>query len=183
MHKLTNLELYLRPVSIADAPLLLASTQIEEIRYMTGTTVDFTLEQIEQHILKCQNNTNRYDFAICLNANHQMIGELVIMDIDQVNKSAGFRISMCNIELTGQGYGTQAMNLALDFVFNVLNLEQLELEVYSHNKRGLHIYKKLGFKIIDILKNALIYKGEHIDEIKMLILKSDYKQAIENPYF
>lgn len=174
MHKLTNQKLYLRPVRIEDAPLILASTQIEEIRYMTGTTVDFTLEQIQQHILNCQNNKSRYDFAICLNSNHQMIGELVIMDIDQVHKSAGFRISMCNIELTGQGYGTQAMNLALDFVFNVLNLEQLGLEVYSHNKRGLHVYKKLGFKTVDILKNGLIYKGEQIDEIKMTLLKDDY---------
>lgn len=176
MHKPTNLELYLRPVRIEDAPVILASTQIEEIRYMTGTTVDFTLAQIEQHILNCQNNTSRYDFAICWNSNHQMIGELVIMGIDHVHKSAGFRISMCNIELTGQGYGTQAMNLALDFVFNVLNLEQLELEVYRHNKRGLHVYKKLGFKTVGILKNALIYKGEHIDEIKMTLLKADYSQ-------
>ena len=46
MHKLENLEIYLRPVTIEDAPLLLASVQIEEIRYMTGTTADFTLEQI-----------------------------------------------------------------------------------------------------------------------------------------
>ena len=174
MHKIKHLELYLRPVKIEDAPLLLASTQIEEIRYMTGTTVDFTLAQIQQHILKCQKDTSRYDFAICLNTNHQMIGELVVMDIDQVHKTAGFRISMCNIGLTGQGYGTQATYLALDFVFNTLDLEQLELEVYSHNQRGLHVYQKLGFRIVDILKHALNYKGEYSDEIKMTILKDDY---------
>ena len=176
MHKLENLEIYLRPVKIEDAPLLLESTQIEEIRYMTGTTVDFTLEQIQQHILKCQTDSNRYDFAICMKRNHQMIGELVIMDIDQVHKTAGFRISMCHIGLTGQGYGTQAIHLVLDFVFNTLGLEQLELEVYSHNQRGLHVYQKLGFKTVDILKNALIYKGEYIDEIKMTLLKADYFQ-------
>ena len=178
MHKPTNLEIYLRPVTIEDAPLLLASTKVEEIRYMTGTTANFTLEQIQQHILKSQNNTSRYDFAICLKSNHQMIGELVIMDIDQVNKHAGFRISMCNIALTGQGYGTQAIRLALDFVFNTLNLEQLELEVYSHNQRGLHVYQKLGFKVVDIIKNALNYKGKHSDEIRMLMLKSDYDQEL-----
>jgi len=176
MHKFENLEIYLRPVTIEDAQLLLASVQIEEIRYMTGTTADFTLEQIQQHILKCQKDTSRYDFAICLNSNHQMIGELVIMDIDQVHKTAGFRISMCHIGLTDQGYGTQAISLVLEFVFNTLNLEQLELEVYSHNQRGLHVYQKLGFKIVDIIKNALNYKGKHSDEIKMLMLRSDYDQ-------
>ena len=105
-----------------------------------------------------------------------MIGELVIMDIDQVYKTAGFRISMCHIRLTGQGYGTQAISLVLEFVFNTLNLERLELEVYSHNQRGLHVYQKLGFKTVDIIKNALNYKGKHSDEIKMLMLKSDYNQ-------
>lgn len=109
--------IYLRTLAETDAPLFLANTQDEEIRYMTGTKSTFTLEQIQQHIKNVNEDSSRYDFAICLNSNNQMIGELSVFDIEQDNKKAGFRISMCSIDFTGKGFGTEAIRLILKFVF------------------------------------------------------------------
>ena len=170
--------IFLRPLQEADAQILLNSTNDEELRYMTGTKSSFTLEQIQQHIRNCEKDSTRYDFAICLNSNNQMIGELSISEIDEDNSKAGFRISMNGTELTGKGFGTEAIKLTLKFVFEELNLNRLQLEVFSHNIRGIKAYEKTGFKKEGVLRDSIYYNGQFSDEIIMSILKREYEEYI-----
>ena len=173
--RLESKRIYLRPLCVLDAPIMLESTMDQEIRYMTGTNSIFSLEQIKKHIDHINNDDSRYDFAICLNSNDEMIGELSILDIDEVNKKAGFRISMAAISLTGKGYGTEAIKIVLRFVFEQLQLNRLQLEVFSHNIRGISAYEKVGFVKEGILRQSIYIDNRYSDEIIMAILKSDYK--------
>lgn len=172
--RLIGERIYLRSTLESDASIMLEYTQNEEIRYMTGTTTEFTLEQIIAHIRNVKKDTSRYDFAICLKDSDEMIGELAILDIDEENKKAGFRITLASISLTGKGYGTEAMKLIIDFVFNQLKLNRIELEVFSHNLRGIRAYEKIGFVKEGVLRQSLYYNDTYSDEIIMAMLKSDY---------
>ncbi|MHA4044065.1 GNAT family N-acetyltransferase [Bacillus cereus] len=176
--RLESERIYLRPLCQLDAPIILESTMDDEIRYMTGTKSTFSLEQITKHIDHINNDSSRYDFAICLQSTEEMIGELSILDIDEENKRAGFRISMLSIALTGQGYGTEAIKIVLRFVFEQLSLNRLQLEVFSHNLRGIKAYEKVGFAKEGTLRQSLFYNDTYSDGIIMAILKSDY---IERP--
>lgn len=147
----------------------------DEIRYMTGTKSTFSLEQIKTHIDHINNDSSRYDFAICLKNTDEMIGELSILDIEEENKRAVFRISMLSIALIGKGYGTEAITIVLRFVFEQLSLNRLQLEVFSHNLRGIRAYEKVGFVKEGTLRQSLFYNDTFSDEIIMAILKSDYK--------
>nr|WP_231681753.1 GNAT family N-acetyltransferase [Exiguobacterium acetylicum] len=123
MH-LTAERIFLRPLDVTDAHVLFEQTQDETLRYLTGTTATFSLEQIEQHILSIQAEPTRFDFAIYLNSG-VMIGECSILDIDAELKQAGFRISMRALPWTGQGYGTEAIACIIRFVsrnFDFINL-------------------------------------------------------------
>ncbi|MGE7932614.1 GNAT family N-acetyltransferase [Viridibacillus arvi] len=173
-----NLEserIYLRSIMESDAPIILESTKDEEIRYMTGTKSTFSLDQIQSYINNISKDSSRIDLAICLKENDQMIGDLSITDIEEDAKKAGLRISMNSIELTGKGYGTEAIRLTLRFVFEELKLNRLQLEVFSHNTRGIRTYEKVGFIKEGTLREALYYNGKYSDEIIMSILKKDYK--------
>ncbi|PEJ73166.1 GNAT family N-acetyltransferase [Bacillus wiedmannii] len=176
--RLESKRIYLRPLCQLDAPIILESTTDDEIRYMTGTKSTFSLEQIKTHIDHINNDSSRYDFAICLKSTEEMIGELSILDIDEENKRAGFRISMLSIALTGQGYGTEAITIVLKFVFEQLYLNRLQLEVFSHNLRGIRAYEKVGFVKEGTLRQSLFYNDTFSDEIIMAILKSDYKDML-----
>ncbi|MGG0657872.1 GNAT family N-acetyltransferase [Rummeliibacillus pycnus] len=173
--KLESERLYLRPICIEDARDILNATKDEEIRYMTGTKTKFTLEQIRAHIERINEDTTRYDFAICLKSTDKMIGELSILDIIEEDRKAGFRISMNSIALTGNGYGTEAIKRIIHFVFKELGLNRLQLEVFSHNPRGIRVYEKVGFKKEGVLRQALYYNGTYSDEIIMGMLKSDFE--------
>lgn len=173
--RLESERIYLRPLCELDAPLILKSTTDKEIRYMTGTKPTFSLEQIKTHIDNINNDSSRYDFAICSKSTDEMIGELSILNIDEDNQRAGFRISLSSIPLTGKGYGTEAIKIVLKFVFEKLALNRLQLEVFSHNLRGIKAYEKVGFVKEGTLRQSLLYNDTFSDEIIMAILKSDYK--------
>ncbi|UYX50203.1 GNAT family N-acetyltransferase [Bacillus thuringiensis] len=173
--RLESERIYLRTLCELDAPIILESTMDEEIRYMTGTKSNFSLEQIQTHIDKVNNDSSRYDFAICLKGTDEMIGELSILDIDEGNQRAGFRISMASVAFTGKGYGTEAIKIVLSFVFEQLKLNRLQLEVFSHNLRGMRAYEKVGFVKEGTLRQSLYYNDAYSDEIIMAILKSEYK--------
>ncbi|MEG0254217.1 MAG: GNAT family protein [Vagococcus sp.] len=165
---------YLRKLEVSDGINMYLGYQDKDLTYLTGTESDFSLEQIEGHILHCQGDDSRYDFAICLKASDEMIGELSVVDIEVENESAAFRISMLSLQLTGKGYGTEAIKLVVDFVFNKLNLNRLQLEVYSHNPKGIRAYEKAGFVYEGRRRQVLKIRNEFSDEIIMAILKEDY---------
>lgn len=169
--------IYLRPLEISDAQNYQKSTKDEEIRYMTATLREFDLEEVINHIERIIKDTSREDYAICLNTNGEMVGELSLVDIDLSNKSAGFRISMNSTEHISKGLGTEAIELVIAHVFETLQLNRLQLEVFSHNERGIKAYEKAGFKQEGILREALFYGGHYSDEIIMSIIKSDLSKT------
>jgi len=163
---LTAERIFLRPLDVTDAHVLFEQTQDETLRYLTGTTATFSLEQIEQHILSIQADPTRFDFALCLNSG-EIIGECSILDIEADLKQAGFRISMRALPWTSQGDGTEAISCIFQFCFEELRLHQLELEVFSHNERAIAAYKKVGFHIVETIPDAVSYQGISFDEIVM----------------
>ncbi|MBC5637317.1 GNAT family N-acetyltransferase [Ornithinibacillus sp. BX22] len=165
---------YLRPLTKEDNKSILNAVHDEEIRYMTGTRNMFTMEQINAQIDRILEDDSRYDFAICLVEADGIIGDLTILDIDKMNRKAGFRIALHDKKYFNKGYGTEAVELALAFTFKELKLNRLQLEVYSHNKRGIKAYEKVGFKVEGVLRDSLFYNEAYSDEIIMGILAEDY---------
>ncbi|MGL6101552.1 MAG: GNAT family N-acetyltransferase [Exiguobacterium acetylicum] len=163
---LTVERIFLRPIDVTDSHVLFEQTQDETLRYLTGTTAIFSLEQIEQHILSVQADATRHDFAICLTSG-ETVGECSILDIDSDSGTAGFRISLRALSLTGQGYGTEAIACISRFCFEELQLGQLELEVFSHNERAIAAYKKVGFQTVKKNINVMINEQDFFDEIIM----------------
>jgi len=165
---------YIRPIKEEDMESIYQSCQDEEFLYMTGTRKSFTLESIINSYKQFREDPTRSDFAICFLHNHRVIGDLAILDIDHDNQKAGFRISLHDKNMTNKGYGTEATKLAQTYTFEELNLNRLELEVFSHNIRGIKAYEKAGFKIEGVLRQSLFMKNTYSDEILMGMLRDEY---------
>ncbi|WP_260681925.1 GNAT family N-acetyltransferase [Alkalicoccobacillus porphyridii] len=166
---------YLRKLEPTDLLSLHQALDDEEILYMTGTRRTFTFEQVQQFYKKCVEDDTRHDFAICLTENDRLIGDLAIMNIETEDHKAAFRIALYRTDLTGKGYGTEAVKQAIEFAFDELGLNRLQLEVYSHNPRGYHAYKKAGFIEEGRLRQTLYMNGQYSDEIIMSVLREDYE--------
>jgi len=165
---------YLRSIKDEDIESIYKSCQDEEFLYMTGTRKTFKLDEIIKSYKQFSEDPTRYDFAVCLLDNNEVIGDLAVLEVDKVNRKAGFRISLHNKNIINKGYGTEATKLAQKFTFEELKLNRLELEVFSHNPRGIKAYEKAGFKKEGVLRNSLYMNDRYSDEVLMGMLHEEY---------
>lgn len=145
----------------------------EEGRRLTGTHQEITEEGARRWIATRQDHHDRADWAIVRRADDQVLGEVVLNELDEHNESVSFRISLVGPAVFGQGYGTEATRLALDYAFDVAGLHRVHLEVYDINPRARRVYEKCGFVLEGRQRDALRWDGRWHDAITMAILATD----------
>jgi RimJ/RimL family protein N-acetyltransferase len=167
-------KIVLRPYRKTDAPTILTATQDPTVRYFTGTQATFTLEQIERYIDNFEGSDDRVGFIIALPETLEAVGEVVILEIDQRNRSAHIRIALFRVEDLNKGYGSEAMRLMVDYGFRTLNLHRLGLDVFTFNARAIHVYEKIGFKQEGLQRDTL-FDGERFHStVVMGILEDEW---------
>lgn len=170
-------KIVLRPYRAEDAQTLYESVQEPIGRRLTGTHQHFSMEQIERYLARYIDSTpeDRLGYIIAQPDTLAALGEVVILDIDPDNHSAGIRIALFSPDDFGKGYGTEAMRLMLAQAFQTLKLHRLALEVYDFNPRAQRVYEKVGFRREGLLRDALFYDGEYHDTIVMSILAHEWQ--------
>lgn len=92
-----------------------------------------------------------------------LIGLVEIDGISQNNRFAWISIGFGIENERGKGYGYEALSLAVNYAFNELNLERLQLNVISYNEAGIRLYEKLGFKKEGVYREAVLRDGIRSD--------------------
>ncbi|WDC84804.1 GNAT family protein [Caloramator sp. mosi_1] len=116
-------------------------------------------------------------FAIVLNEVDKLIGNVGLHNINWISRTAEIGILIGDKFYWGQGYAKEAMELLLDYAFNMLNLHMVYLKVYGYNVSAIRCYEKVGFKYAGRLREAIEVAGERYDVIYMDILKSEFKSV------
>ncbi|MBW4486398.1 MAG: GNAT family N-acetyltransferase [Trichocoleus desertorum ATA4-8-CV12] len=75
----------------------------------------------------------------------------------------------------GQGYGSAAMQLALTFAFEELNLHRIQLTVFSYNDRAIALYEKLGFQREGVYREFVHRSGDRYDMYLYGLLRPEWK--------
>lgn len=150
--------------------------QDHEVNRLTGSQKEFTRDEIIDWIRKISViNNDRVDLMIILKRTNELLGEVVLNEIDSINRSANIRIGIQGTQHRGKGYGTEAMILMLRYGFNTLNLHRIHLGVYTFNPRAIHVYEKIGFKREGLQRDALYMDGKFHDMITMAILEGEFR--------
>ncbi len=76
-------------------------------------------------------------------------GSIYFRDIDNENHTCEFGIFLGDPEMAGHGYGYEAQNLSMEYVFSEMKMDVVELRVLEANKAAIHNYVKCGFKLIE----------------------------------
>lgn len=148
----------------------------EQSNYYTATTQAYSKETIAAYVNRIVDDPCRYDFLI--EVDHEILGEIVINEIDWDSKNAGFRIALFHSKYFNSGYGKRAMTLILPFAFQSLQLHRLELEVFSYNPRAKHLYEAMGFQVEGCKKEALFINGEYHDIYLMAIVHKENRISL-----
>ncbi len=168
----------LRPLDGGDTDNLWADVQEPEARRLTGTHREFSREDIAAYCASRADATDRLTLAIVDTETGGWIGEVVLMDHDEPNRSAGLRIAL-TANGRGRGLGTEALSLLLAHAFGPLKLHRVSLEVYDFNPRAIRAYEKVGFRHEGRVRDALWWEGMPYDALLMAVLAPEWAGRTE----
>ena len=67
----------------------------------------------------------------------------------------------------GKGVGSVLLGAALEMADNWLNLQRVELTVYTDNQGALALYRKFGFVEEGLARGYAFRQGEYVDALYM----------------
>ncbi|WP_138204121.1 GNAT family N-acetyltransferase [Haloimpatiens lingqiaonensis] len=177
--KLIGQKCYLSPINVEDYEKY--TKWVNDMEVSAGLVFASKLIGIEAEKSVLERlSTNGYNFAIVDVEKDELIGNCGYPKLDHINRIGEVGIFIGNKDYWGKGYGQDVLNLLLDFGFNVLNLHNISLKVYSFNKQAIKCYKKVGFKEAGRLREAKLIAGKAYDEIFMDILDTEYQSIYVN---
>jgi RimJ/RimL family protein N-acetyltransferase len=168
----------LRDYRKEDLPYMRKWVNDNEItRYLSNIFLyPHTLNQTEDFLNSILEGKSDYKaFVIAHKETEDYIGQIDLIKIDWINRVATLGIVIGNSDNLSRGYGTEAIKLMEDFVFNTLNLHKLDLEVAAFNERAIACYKKCGFKEEGRIRENRFIDGKYTDTLFMGILKKEYQ--------
>lgn len=84
-------------------------------------------------------------FEVCLRENDESIGAVGLIGVDYVNGTAETGSHFYKVDVRGQGYGSEAKHLLLEYAFDVLGLHMVNSFVYFTNTRSAAALRKQGY--------------------------------------
>lgn len=139
------MQVTIRPLKEEDAYTSVKWRNDPEVFKYTGNTYahEITIESELAWIRKVIANPNDYRCAIIVDGVY--VGNIYLTGIE--DGGGRYHIFIGDKSYWGKGVAKMASKLIIEYGFNVLNLETIELEVRKQNKRAFELYKNLGFQI------------------------------------
>lgn len=106
-------------------------------------------------------------FTIIENKGIRPIGNIALQEIDYRNRTAELGIYVGDTASRGQGFGSEATTLLINFAFRVLGLQNVMLRVYEYNEAAIRVYQKAGFHEFGRRHRSQFMDGRFWDVILM----------------
>jgi len=182
--KLIGKKCYLSPFSMEDAEAwtgwdndLLSTIPLGEEAYRV-----ISLEKQTSMLGKMAEREHHWFSIVSINSD-RLVGRCMLFEVDQVNQNAMLGIFIGSESDRDKGIGTEATQLLLDYGFNLLNLNNIWLGVFSYNKRAIKCYENIGFKRVGARRQARTIAGERHDVVLMDILAEEFESPFVKGLF
>lgn len=78
-------------------------------------------------------------------------------------------------ESQGRGYGTQAVQLLVDYAFETFDLNRVCLSAFGNNPAGLRAYEHAGFRLEGVRRRVWYRAGAWHDDVMMSVLRREWE--------
>ena len=132
---------------------------------------------VEENIEKgARREPQAVEFTVYDCSDSTAIGTAGLFGIAHAHGTAEFGIAIG--ERRGQGLGTEATRLVLDFAFHVLKLRNVLLEALEWNVAGLTAYERAGFRRVGVRRGARMSRGRPTDLVIMDAVPDDFGRSV-----
>jgi RimJ/RimL family protein N-acetyltransferase len=133
-------------------------------------------QQVGEWVREGQRGRDNFLLGIRTIQDDELIGFIELGEVLWTHRNSWVAIGIGERGYWGQGYGHEAMGLALDFAFNELNLHRVQLTVYSYNERAIRMYEKLGFQREGVYREFLLRDGQRYDMLLYGLLSHEWME-------
>ena len=169
--------LQLRALEPADIDVLYQWENDTNVWHLSNTLTPFSRFTLEQYVLNAGDDiytTKQLRMMIDLHQEDpaRTIGCIDMFDFDPTNMRAGIGIMIIEPE-RGKGYASEALDLILDYAFNLLQLHQVYSNVIASNTDSLTLFKRKHFSVIGVKKEWLRDKRSWADEYMLQLINKN----------
>lgn len=175
--KLEFKRIILRPLKTEDAPVFRKWMNDKEVTYNLIIQKALSLKKEIEWVKEQVRSKENYVWAIEVKADKKLIGNINLRH-EKKNKIGHFGIVIGEKDYWGKGYAYEAFERIIQFAFEKLKCNRLELAVFAGNERAMKLYKKLGF-VFEGRQRQKIYKlisNNFMDDEIYSILRQDWNK-------
>lgn len=164
----------LRKPEPEDAPYLYRfRNDPDVVRGLGGFSSGYSAQAIKGWIERGDMPSADLVWAIADRETNACLGHVGLYRIDHRVRTCEFAILIGDSLRWGKGIGREASSAAVDYGFDELNMNRIELTVLASNARAIRLYEGLGFVREGLMRQAQYRDGDYVDVILMSMLRSD----------
>jgi RimJ/RimL family protein N-acetyltransferase len=169
----------LKPISMDDADEIYQNVKDYDIaRWLISLPHPYPKDGAIKYIGEVMELSKKglsYEFPIRLRSTGELVGVMAILKVDRKNRNTelGYWIAK---KYWNSGFATEAGLRALQFGFEVLNLERIYAKYYPENKASAKVMEKMGMKFEGTMRHEIYKNGKFYDMSYYGILKDEWKK-------
>ena len=167
-------KIHLRPVEAEDAKFLSKGENDPIVRESLFLALPISLSSEQEKIEKYIKTKEAIVLTIIEQQSNKPVGQTAFFRIDYISRSAIFYLAILDPTHWSKGFGSEATQLMVDYAFETLNLNRIQLHVCAENTPAIKIYKRVGFIKEGVLRQAMFRNGNYVDFWVMGILRNDW---------
>src|SRR5690606_18425576 len=173
MLKLKGEHIFLRALEPEDLDFLYQLENDPQVWEISGTTAPYSKYVLQKYLENSHKDiyeVKQLRLGIC-NLEEKVVGLIDLFDFDPKNLRTGMGIVVSDEMNRNRGMGSEAIKLLSDYVFSILGLRQIYVNVLEENKASIRLFTKLGFKEVGVKKDWICTGREFKNEILYQKLK------------
>lgn len=168
--------IYLRPIMQQDLSNYFDWLNDQELtRYMQRGVYPNNMDEMQRYHESMQGSKDNLHFAIIGKEGNMHIGNIALLNIHQVFRTAEISIIVGAKHEHGKGYGTEAIKLLVDHAFMRMNLNRIGAGMVAKNEACKRSFLSAGFLADGKMRQLYYCDGEYQDVWMYSILKTDWE--------
>ena len=167
MQTLKGQNIYLRALEPEDLEFVYALENDRSVWEVSHTQTPYSKFLIHQYLENAHQDiyqAKQLRLAICKNDSFTAIGLIDLFDFDAKNNRAGIGIIIQETTDRNQGFGSQALELLIQYSFEHLAVHQLYANIAISNEASIKLFTTFGFQLVGIKKDWNFSQGSYTDE-------------------
>jgi RimJ/RimL family protein N-acetyltransferase len=167
----------LKPISLDDAHEIYQNVKdIDIARWMINLPHPYPEDGAIKYIEQATELTKKglsYELPIRMKSTEELVGVMAILTVDRKNRNAelGYWIAK---KYWSSGFATEAGLRALEFGFEVLNLERIYAKYYPENIASSRVMEKMGMKFEGTMRHEIFKNDKYYDMSYYGILRDEW---------